>query len=81
MEDIRHPILNNNSIFKVYQSKDESFIYSILAALYSNKIDRRLFHSPSVYEKYKKTLNIKNINFPMRNKDIIHFYEIILNLI
>ena len=73
MEDIHHLILNNNSIFKVYQSKDESFLYSILAALYSNKIDRRSFHRPSAYEKYKKTLNIKNINFPIRNKDIVHF--------
>ena len=54
MEDIHHPVLNNNSIFKVYQSKDESFLYSILAALYSNKIDRRSFHRPSAYEKYKK---------------------------
>ena len=73
MEDIHHPVLNNNSIFKVYQAKDESFLYSILAALYSNKIDRRSFHRPSAYEKYKKTLNIKNINFPIRNKDIVHF--------
>ena len=54
MEDIHHPVLNNNSIFKVYQSKNESFLYSILAALYSNKIDRRLFHRPSAYQKYKK---------------------------
>ena len=54
MDDIHHPILNNNSIFKVYQSKDEGFLYSILAALYSNKIDRRLFHRLSAYQKYKK---------------------------
>ena len=50
MEDIHHPILNNNSIFKVYQSKHESFLYSILAVLYSNKIDRRSFHRPSAYK-------------------------------
>ena len=73
MEDIHHPVLNNNSIFKVYQSKNESFLYSILAALYSNKIDRRLFHRPSAYQKYKKTLNLENLSLPIRNKDIVHF--------
>ena len=73
MEDIHHPVLNNNSIFKVYQSKNESFLYSILAALYSNKIDRRLFHRQSAYQKYKKTLNLENISLPIRNKDIVHF--------
>ena len=63
MEDIFHPVLNNNSVFKIYQSKDESFIYSILAAIYSNKIDARSFHQPSAYMKYKKLLNIANIPF------------------
>ena len=70
MEDIFHPVLNNNSVFKIYQSKDESFIYSILAAIYSNKIDARSFHQPSAYIKYKKLLNITNIPFPMKNKNI-----------
>ena len=54
MEDISHPVLNNNSIFKIYKSKNESIIYLILAALYSSKIDRRSFHHPDVYEPYKK---------------------------
>ena len=71
MEDIHHPILNNNSIFKVYQSKGESFVYSILAALYSNKIDRRSFHRPSAYQKYRKLLNLKNITLPISNKATI----------
>ena len=53
MNDIHHPVLNNNSIFKIYNSKNESFLYSILAALHSNKIDRRSFHHPDVYIKYK----------------------------
>ena len=70
MEDIFHPILNNNSVFKIYQSKDESFIYSILAALYSHKIDARSFHQPSAYRKYKKLLNVANTPLPMKNKNI-----------
>ena len=73
MIDIHHPVLNNNSIFKIYNSKNESFLYSILAALHSNKIDRRSFHHPDVYIKYKKILNLKNISFPMKNRDINHF--------
>jgi len=75
MSDIHHPILNNNSIFKVHQTRNESFLYSILAALYSNKIDRRCFHQSNAYQKYKKQLNLKNISFPMKNKNIIHFLQ------
>lgn len=70
MEDIFHPVLNNNSVFKIYQSKDESFIYSILAAIYSHKIDARSFHQPSAYRKYKKLLNVANAPLPMKNKNI-----------
>ena len=70
MEDIFHPVLNNSSVFKIYQSKDESFIYSILAAIYSRKIDARSFHQPSAYRKYKKLLNIANVPLPMKNKNI-----------
>jgi len=70
MEDIFHPVLNNNSVFKIYQSKDESFIYSILAAIYSHKIDARSFHQPSAYRKYKKLLNVANTPLPMKNKNI-----------
>ena len=54
MEDISHPTLNNNSVFKIHKSKNESFLYSILAALYSNKIDRRSFHHPEAYKNQKK---------------------------
>ena len=43
-----------------------------MAALYSNKIDRRSFHHPEAYEKLKK-INHQNISFPMKNKNIIHF--------
>ena len=70
MVDIFHPVVNNNSIFKIYQSKDERFIYSILAAIYSNKIDAIPFHQPSRYRKYKQKLNIENIPFPMKKKNI-----------
>ena len=75
MNDIFHPVLNNNSIFKIYQSKDESFLYSILAAMYSNKIEAKSFHQPNAYQKYKKLLNIENIPFPMKNKNISLFFE------
>ena len=75
MNDIFHPVLNNNSIFKIYQSKDESFLYSILAAMYSNKIEAKSFHQPNAYKKYKKLLNIENIPFPMKNKNISLFLK------
>jgi len=70
MNDVFHPVLNNSSIFKIHQSKDESFLYSILAALHSNRIDVKQFHQVNAYSKYKKQLNIGNITFPMKNKDI-----------
>ena len=31
-----HPIFKNNSIFKIYNSNDESFLYSILAPKIEN---------------------------------------------
>ena len=73
MKDFHHPVLDNVSIFKVHQSKKESFLYSVLAALYSNNIDRRTFHNPNAYKKYRKLLNLTNILFPMKNKHIFHF--------
>ena len=75
MNDELHPVLNNNSIFKIHQSKDESFLYSILAALYSNRINVRQFHQVNAYARYKKLLNIGNITFPMKNKDINVFLK------
>ena len=65
MNDIFHPVLNNNSIFKIYQSKDESFLYSILAAMYSNKIEAKSFHQPNAYPKYKKLLNKTQVCNPI----------------
>ena len=75
MYNISHPVLNKNSIFKIYNTNEENFIYAILAALYSNKIDRRAFHRPSAYNNYKKSLNLKNIVFPMNNKYISIFLK------
>ena len=70
MNDVFHPVLNNNSIFKIHQSKDESFLYSILAPLSSNRIDAKPFYQANAYAKYKKLLNIGNVTFPMKSKDI-----------
>ena len=75
MNDVFHPVLNNNSIFKIHQSKDESFLYSILAALYSNRVKLKRFHQVNAYARYKKLLNIGNITFPMKNKDINVFLK------
>ena len=75
MKDIHHPVLDNVSIFKVHQSKKESFLYSVLAALYSNNIDRRTFHNPNAYKKYRKLLNLTNIPFPMKNKHTFLFFK------
>ena len=75
MNDVFHPVLNSNSIFEIHQSKDESFLYSILAALYSNRINAKQFHQVNAYAKYKKLLNIGNVTFPMRNKNIDIFLK------
>ena len=75
MNDVFHPALNNNSTFEIHQSKDESLLYSILAALYSNRINVKQFHRVNAYAKYKKLLNIGNITFPMKNKDINVFLK------
>ena len=75
MNDVFHPVLNNNSIFKIHQSKDESFLNSILAALYSNRINVKQFHQVNANAKYKKLLNIGSVTFPMKNKDINVFLK------
>ena len=73
MKDIQHHVLDKISIFKVHQSKNESIVYSILAVLYSDKMERRTFHQPSAYKKYWKLLNVKNIPFSIKNKQIFYF--------
>ena len=75
MYNISHPVLNKQSIFKVYNTNEENFIYVILAALYSKKISRKIFHFPSTYNNYKKSLNLKNISLPMTNKNIPSFIK------
>ena len=75
MIDIFHPVLNNDSIFKIYQCKDESFLYSILAALYSKKIGKKMFHQPNGYKKFKSLINIENVSFPIKNKSINNFFK------
>ena len=67
--------LNKRSIFQIYHTNEENFIYAILAALYSNKADQKTFHYPSAYINYKKTLNLKNVSLPMKNKNIPHFLK------
>lgn len=76
MAHLKHSIPENNSIFKVHQCNDESFLYAILAVLYSNSTDRILFHHIRSYEKYRKTLNLSNILFPITNKDIPYFLSL-----
>ena len=68
MYNVSHPVLNKQSIFKVYNTNKENFVYVILAALYSKKIYRKSYHFPSAYNNYKKSLNLKNITLPMTNK-------------
>ena len=45
-----HPQLKNKSIFKLHNCKKESFIYSLLAALYSTKLSNNVFHGPKQYK-------------------------------
>ena len=70
-----HPVLNKQSIFKVYNTNKENFVYVILAALYSKKIPRKSYHFPSAYNFYKNSLNLKNITLPMTNKNILSFIK------
>ena len=75
MYNISHPVLNKTSIFKVYNTNKENFIYVILAALYSKKISRKRFHFPSAYNIYKQSLNLTNITLPTTNKNIPYFIK------
>lgn len=75
MEDISHHVLNYKSIFKIYKSKNKSFLYSILAALYSSKIDRRSFHHPHPNEQYKKDEHYEYFIANEEQKIIIHFLQ------
>ena len=61
--------------FSKYIHQKRIFLYYALAALYSNNIDRRTFHNPNAYKKYRKLLNLTNIPFPMKNKHIFHFLK------
>ena len=75
MYNLSHPVLNKRSIFKVYNTNKENFVYVILAALYSKKIPRKSYHFPSAYNFYKNSLNLKNITLPMTNKNIPSFIK------
>ena len=53
MENINHPVSNNNSLSEIHESKDESVLYSILANSYYKKIDKGSFHYQDGYKKFK----------------------------
>ena len=42
MYNLSHPVLNKRSIFKVYNTNKENFVYVILAALYSKKFPEKV---------------------------------------
>ena len=70
-----HPQLKNKSIFKLHNCKKESFIYSLLAALYSTKLSNNVFHDPKQYKKYKSNLNLhgNKISFHIKVNQIKQF--------
>ena len=74
MKDVHHPIPDTVSIFKVHQSRMGSFLYSVLAALYSNSIDRRTFHNQSAV-KIQKIVKYNQHSFSMKHKHIFHFFK------
>ena len=74
---MEHPQLNRRHFFKVYKSGYGivSFIYSLMAALYSNTIHRNFMHSPNCYKRFVNTLNLQKITF---SKDSLKQLKIFL---
>ena len=63
--DIRHPQLEKRNFFRVHNSGYGiwSFIYSILAAIYSNSLHRNIMHHHTSYQKFIKSSNINTSRF------------------
>ena len=63
--DIKHPQLEKRNFFKVYNSGTGicSFIYSVLAALYSDKLHRNVMHYKETYQKFLKNLDMTSLRY------------------
>ena len=63
--DIKHPQLEKRNFFKVYNSGTGicSFIYSVLAALYSDKLHRNVMHYEETYQKFLKNLDMTSLRY------------------
>ena len=63
--DLHHPQLNKRHFFKVYKSGMRlwSFIYSVLAAIYSHIFHRNGIHYKATYFKFIKNLDLASLNF------------------
>ena len=62
MEDISHPTLNNNSVFKIYKSKNESFCIPFWQLYILTKLigDHFTIQKPMRNSKEKLTLKISH---------------------
>ena len=60
---MNHPQLNDRHFFRIHDSGSgiTSFIYCLLAAIYSNDLHRNVMHSKQAYQNFLKTLNLENI--------------------
>ena len=75
--DIRHPFLEKSNFFKVYNSGAGlwSFIYAILAAIYSPLLHRNVMHCKESYKQFTKKLKLSSLNNKRGNiKDLKYFY-------
>ena len=76
--DIRHPTLEKRNFFKVYNSGSGlwSFIYAILAALYSPLLHRNVMHYKESYKKFTKKIEMESLNIKRGNiKDLKMFLQ------
>ena len=62
---MNHPQLNSRHFFRIYDTGSgvTSFIYSLLAAIYSNVLHRNVMHSKKAYQAFLKTLDLKKVSY------------------
>ena len=76
--DLQHPQLEKRNFFRVYNSGSGiwSFIYSVLAALYSGVLHRNVIHYKETYHKFLRKLDLTSLRYQKGSiKDIKTFLK------
>ena len=68
-----HPQLESHNFFKSKKNATDSFLYAILASIYSNRFDSKNAHNSSSYHQFKEGLDLSNIKFPPSTLSIKKF--------